>query len=55
MTFTDILTYLSSCGSLNVPGPWKVALLGGLSLSENMSHCGGGLHPVKEDSLLAAF
>lgn len=56
MTFTDILTViLSSYGGLNVPGPRKVALLGGLSLLENVSHCGGGLLPVKEDSLLAAF
>ena len=28
------------CGDLNMLGPWKVALLGGVALLEGVCHCG---------------
>ena len=39
----SLVTSISSeiCG-LNMPGPWEVALVGGMALLEEVHHLGGG-------------
>ena len=39
----SLVNDLSGYGGLNVLGPWKVALFGGIALLEEVCHCGSGL------------